>query len=155
MTSWGFKPQTDPDFKDQKKVLDIIKEKYCQDCEIGSNRVVIGYENPGEVIDHMYGTAGIKYSTLWEIYDGSQSDCIKNFNAPDNEYEESVNNWSNALLTFGQYIHESVGEHEHSNPGEIDGGLVEQAAELAPRGTAAASRSKQNARLEDREIAQE
>merc|ERR1719240_1843620 len=100
MTSWGFKPSTDPDFADQKKVLDIIHDKHCSDCEIGSNRVVIGYENPGEVIDHMYATAGIKYSTLWEIYDGSSGNCIANFNAPDDGYEESVNNWSSALIAY-------------------------------------------------------
>merc|ERR1719482_1973943 len=99
MTSWGFKPETDPDFADQKKVLDIVKKNHCRDCEIGSNRVVIGYENPGEVIDHMYATAGIKYTSLWEIYNGrSVDDCIRNFNARDDEYEKSVENWSNALL---------------------------------------------------------
>jgi len=147
MTSWGFKPQTDPDFQAQKKVLDIIKQQHCPDCEIGSNRVVINYENPGEVIDHMYATAGIKYTTLWEIYTGNTQDCVKNFNAPDDEYEKSVDNWSNALLSFGQYIHTSVDEKERSNPGFVNGGLVEQAAETAPRGSASASR--QNSRLED------
>lgn len=152
MTSWGFKPMTDPDFGDQKKVLDIIQKKHCPDCEIGSNRVVIGYENPGEVIDHMYAVAGIKYTSLWEIYDGHSSDCIRNFNAADDEYEESVNNWSNALLTFGQYIHTSVGVNERSNPGEVNGGLVEQSSELQPRGTAAAAiASQQNTVLEDGE----
>merc|ERR1719152_568291 len=38
MTSWGYKPGTDPDFKAQKKVLDIIRDKHCSDCRIGSNR---------------------------------------------------------------------------------------------------------------------
>jgi hypothetical protein len=148
MTSWGFKPATDPDFADQKKVLDIIKQKHCPDCEIGSNRVVIGYENPGEVIDHMYATAGIKYTSLWEIYDGDTSDCIHNFNARDDEYETSVNNWSDALLSYGQYMHTSVDANERSNPGEVNGGLVEQSAERAPRGTFKAP-SRQHSRLED------
>merc|ERR1719456_783972 len=99
---------TDPDFNDQKKILDIIQAKHCTDCQIGSNRVVIGYENPGEIIDHMYASQKIKYSTLWELYQGDTNVCFKQFNPPDSEYDSLVNNWSNALLTFGSYMHTSV-----------------------------------------------
>lgn len=148
MTSWGFREATDPDFADQQKVLDIVKKKHCPECDIGSNRLVIGYENPGEVIDHMYAIAKIKYTSLWETYDGDTVNCVEQFNAPDSEYDKSVNNWASALLTYGQYIHTSVSEDERSNPGAMDQGLVEQSAETMARGTTA---SKQKTRLEDTE----
>lgn len=118
MTSWGYRPSTDPDFADQDKVLKIIQKNYCPDCDIGSNRVVIGYTNPGEVIDHMYEKQKIKYSTLWEVYAGD-GDCVENFNPPDSKYTEVTQNWANAIMTFGDYVHTSVDPNEHSHPGSL------------------------------------
>jgi len=120
MTSWGYKPKTNPDFPDQKKVLDLIKERHCPKCEIGSNRIVIAYPNPGEVIDHMYAKQKIKYSTLWEVYEGDASDCVAQFNPPDDKYEAVVDNWSGALATFGDYMRTTVDVDERARPGNFN-----------------------------------
>jgi hypothetical protein len=119
MTSWGFQHVTDPDYPDQEKLLKVIQEGHCKDCRIGANSVTIGYDNPGEIIDHMYAKQGIKYSTLWELWmggDGSEP-CIGFFNPYDKHYEKQVDNWSEALFTFGGYVHTTVDSKERSNPG--------------------------------------
>lgn len=126
MTSWGYRPKVDPDFADQEKALKLIQEKHCPDCQIGSNRVVIGYENPGEVIDHMYAKQMIKYTSLWELYEGSSFGCLGQFNPPDSELEEQVENWANALLTFGSFMQTGVRADERSNPGPLPASLLEQ-----------------------------
>jgi len=117
MTSWGFRNFVSPDFEDQRSLLEAIKEKHCTKCRIGSNRMTIGYENPGEVIDHMYAKQGIKYSTLWELYGGDHSgECLDIFNPPRDEYDAAVNNWSGALFTLGNFMDTKVAENEKSHP---------------------------------------
>jgi hypothetical protein len=121
MTSWGYKNATDPDYADQLKLLNLISEKHCKDCKIGANSKTIGYPCSGEVIDHMYSTQGIKYSVLWELYNGQHGtkDCVKMFNPPDSEYKELADNWANALLTVGDYVKTNVTANERSSPPAI------------------------------------
>lgn len=118
MTSWGYRPATDPDFPDQQQSLAEVKSKHCPDCAVGSNRVVIGYPNPGETIDHMYDKQNIKYTSLWEIYKGP-GECVQYFNPPDKELDQSVNNWSEALLTHGRYLEKHVDASERSHAGSM------------------------------------
>lgn len=117
MTSWGFRPHTDPDYAAQQKSLAGVKANHCPDCEVGSNRVVIGYPNPGETIDHMYSKQNIKYTSLWEIYKGP-GECVQYFNPPDKELHENANNWAEALITHGSYIEKHVDASERSRPPE-------------------------------------
>lgn len=122
MTSWGFKHEVNPDYADQEKVLKAIQVRHCEDCKLGANSVTIGYDNPGEMIDHMYAKQGIKYTCLWELWrgePGGHEPCIGYFNPYDGEYEKQVENWSDALLTFGAYMHTNVDASERSNPGLV------------------------------------
>lgn len=118
MTSWGYKHFVTSDYKDQEKMLNVIKKEHCPDCPIGPNSEIVGYENPGEVLDHMYAKEGIKYSTLWEIFGGKggHNDCIPQFNPKDDEYEEQVGNWARSLLTLGDYVHANVDKDEQVHP---------------------------------------
>lgn len=119
MTSWGFQPATDPDFGDQSKMLETIQRTHCPDCAIGSNRIVIHYPNPGEMIDHMYKKQAIKYSTLWEIYapssGRSETDCRLMYNALHDEYDKEVANWASAVEALGRYVLGHVSPSERSS----------------------------------------
>eukprot|EP00929_Paragymnodinium_shiwhaense_P043239 TRINITY_DN22268_c0_g1_i1.p1 TRINITY_DN22268_c0_g1~~TRINITY_DN22268_c0_g1_i1.p1 ORF type:complete len:438 (-),score=125.02 TRINITY_DN22268_c0_g1_i1:63-1376(-) len=119
MTSWGYKRMATSDLKDQSKLLKEVQKKHCEDCRIGPNSIVIGYGNPGEIIDHMYATQGIKYSTLWELYGGGGGECIDTFNPKDDEYEKHVKNWASALFTVGDYVNTKVDATERSRPDEV------------------------------------
>mmetsp|Transcript_2466 Transcript_2466/g.5339 ORF Transcript_2466/g.5339 Transcript_2466/m.5339 type:complete len:367 (-) Transcript_2466:69-1169(-) len=118
ITSWGFRHSQDPDFQDQRKVLNLIKDRHCPDCAIGSGWEVIGYESPGEIIDHMYLKQGVKYSTLWEIYEDveNEGDCVQFFNPPDSLYDMLMGNWTAALFSFGEYVAKHVHKDERSRP---------------------------------------
>merc|ERR1719359_1407337 len=116
MVSWGSRMSTTPDYRAQNQILSKIKKKHCPECEIGSNCVVIGYHNPGEIIDHMYEKQRVKYSTLWEIYDGAEKDdCLAFFNPLDHQdYQETVSRWTQAVTSFAREVDTNVGMDEHS-----------------------------------------
>eukprot|EP00929_Paragymnodinium_shiwhaense_P014233 TRINITY_DN122124_c0_g1_i1.p1 TRINITY_DN122124_c0_g1~~TRINITY_DN122124_c0_g1_i1.p1 ORF type:complete len:407 (+),score=79.98 TRINITY_DN122124_c0_g1_i1:59-1279(+) len=114
MTSWGFKAAATPDFQDQRRLLEVVRRKHCQDCDVGPNSVVMGYKNPGEVIDHMYDKEGIKYSSLWEVYRGNapMEDCLSFFNPPDPAYDALTDNWAEALITVAHFVDQEVSADE-------------------------------------------
>jgi hypothetical protein len=116
MVPWGSREYTTPDFPEQRRLLDEVSSKSCPRCEIGSNCKVIGYRNPGEIMDHMYQVAGIKYSTLWEIYEGEKTDkCLDFFNPLDrNVFKSTVKRWTQAVKSLGNYVRDRVGITERS-----------------------------------------
>jgi hypothetical protein len=114
MVSWGARWGVTPDYPDQSRLLEQVKAGYCTDCEIGSNRVVIAYMNEGETIDHMYAKQGVKYSTLWEVYEGASSECEQLFNPPARELHGVATNWANALHEFAHLIAVNVSHDERS-----------------------------------------
>lgn len=116
MVPWGSKEYTTPDFPAQRRLLDEVSSKSCPECEIGSNCKVIGYRNPGEIMDHMYQIAGIKYSTLWEIFEGSDSSkCLDYFNPMDRDvFHSTVHRWTQAVTYVGQFVRDHVGIAERS-----------------------------------------
>lgn len=133
MVPWGSKLYTTPDFPDQNRILSKVSQKFCPECKIGSNSVVIGYRNPGEIIDHMYAKEGIKYSTLWEIYDGEdQDDCLEFFNPLEQDhFDSTVKRWTGAVMSFAQDIQSTVRRGETSMPIQnVTGGMLVQIADL-------------------------
>jgi len=122
MVSWGNREWVTPDYPDQSKLLEAVKTQWCQDCELGSNRIVIGYENPGEIIDHMYAKVGIKYSTLWEVWEGpyeanwTNYDCMSLFNPAPDELKGALKQWTGAMQTLGEFVDQHVSADEKSNP---------------------------------------
>lgn len=119
MVSWGARYGVTPDYPDQRKLFQVVQQGFCEDCEMGSNRVVIAYMNQGEIIDHMYAVEGIKYSTLWEVYQGLGS-CFSMFNPPAAELLQVVDNWAGALQQFAQLVGVRVSRDERSTPGALD-----------------------------------
>lgn len=121
MVPWGSRSYTTADYPDQKRLLDQVAKSSCPKCEIGSNCKVIGYRNPGEIIDHMYQKQGIKHSTLWEIYDGKdEANCLEYFNPLDKkEYDATVARWTRALQTFTHGVRRNVKVGEHSTPAPL------------------------------------
>eukprot|EP00971_Amphidinium_carterae_P231177 4587725-Amphidinium_carterae.1 len=117
LTSWGYQHSKSPDFSAQRKPLDVIKAQHCPDCAVGAGWETIGYESPGEIIDHMYLKEGIKYATLWEIYEDEAQvgDCVLFFNPADRSYEEVVSNWTAALFSLADYIAQRVHVGDHSS----------------------------------------
>jgi len=110
ITSWGYQHTENPDFGAQREPLDLIKAQHCPDCVIGAGWETIGYESPGEIIDHMYLKQGIKHATLWEIYEDSdhEGDCVLFFNPTDTAYDEVVSNWTAALFAYGRFVAQRV-----------------------------------------------
>lgn len=131
MVPWGSRSYTTADFPDQKRLLDRVAKSSCPKCEIGSNCKVIGYRNPGEIIDHMYQKQGVKYSTLWEIYNGKdESNCLEYFNPLDKKaYDATVARWTRALQTFTHGVRRNVKVGEHSTPAALDGQMLTQLGE--------------------------
>eukprot|EP00929_Paragymnodinium_shiwhaense_P101313 TRINITY_DN6430_c0_g1_i1.p1 TRINITY_DN6430_c0_g1~~TRINITY_DN6430_c0_g1_i1.p1 ORF type:complete len:215 (+),score=27.38 TRINITY_DN6430_c0_g1_i1:384-1028(+) len=128
MVPWGNKPYESVDYPDQKRVLQAVADKMCADCAMGSNRNIIGYENPGEIIDHMYAREGIKYSMLWEVFDGFSSSlltvgaagasgCFSQFNPAAKEFEETVASWSSAIGVLADFVRQNVTADERSTKG--------------------------------------
>lgn len=117
MVPWGSREYTTPDYAAQRRLLDEVSSKSCPRCEIGSNCKVIGYRNPGEIMDHMYKVAGIKYSTLWEIYKGSNTDaCLDYFNPTDrNVFHSTVERWSRAVKSLAHFVRDHIGITERSS----------------------------------------
>jgi hypothetical protein len=99
MVPWGSREYTSPDYSAQQHLLEEISAQTCPRCPIGSNCKVIGYRNPGEIMDHMYHTQRIKYSTLWEIYQGQgREDCLELFNPLEyNAFNSTLTQWTKAL----------------------------------------------------------
>jgi|Transcript_94289 hypothetical protein len=116
MVPWGSREYTTPDFPAQRRLLDEVSSKSCPKCEIGSNCKVIGYRNPGEIMDHMYQVAGIKYSTLWEIYQGNENgSCIDYFNPTTRDvFHSTVGRWTQAVKSVAHYVRDNVGISERS-----------------------------------------
>eukprot|EP00927_Polykrikos_kofoidii_P046656 TRINITY_DN4081_c0_g1_i4.p1 TRINITY_DN4081_c0_g1~~TRINITY_DN4081_c0_g1_i4.p1 ORF type:complete len:410 (+),score=69.12 TRINITY_DN4081_c0_g1_i4:85-1314(+) len=121
MTPYGYKRAIPSDFKDVKVLLDRLRDKYCPDCEIGPNSVVIRYPNPGEIIDHMYVKQKIKYTSLWEIWKGQdETDCIEYFNPPDHLLQANTDIWASALAEVGDFVRHEVGVDESASPDVIE-----------------------------------
>jgi hypothetical protein len=120
MSPWGFQPAVSNHYNEQKVPLEEVQKNHCHDCQMGSNRVVIGYPNPGEIIDHMYKQQGIKHSSLWEVWEGDGPYC-SGFNPPVGLLAKSVDNWSDALVTYAHHV------HNHLDPAEdrVDPSLIE------------------------------
>jgi len=109
LTSWGDQKGVSVDFPAQQKLLKRVASKSCPECVIGSNRIVVNYPNPGEVIDHMYAKRGIKYATLWEIYRGEpNSSCIAMFNPPADRLPSVVRRWSDGVHELVQFVQKDV-----------------------------------------------
>jgi len=121
MVPWGSRSYTTADYPDQKKLLDRVAKGSCPKCKMGSNCKVIGYRNPGEIIDHMYQKQGIKYSTLWEIYNGKdESNCLEYFNPLEKKaYDATVARWTRALQTFTHGVRRNVKVGERSTPAPL------------------------------------
>ena len=93
MTSWGARHHGNPDSADQQAILSKAQAAAkCSNmtCPIGNNCDIIDYQNPGEIIDHMYAKQGIKYSTLWEVWAG-ESGCLSQFNPLDGKVQPRLN----------------------------------------------------------------
>lgn len=127
MVSWGSRNHTTPDFAAQKELLSKVQKESCPECAIGSNCLVIGYQNPGEIIDHMYEKQGIKYSTLWEIYNGDDQDnCLEYFNPLEHKaFHSTVNRWTGAVKTFAKDIQKNVRSDERSTPVPVGSSLTQ------------------------------
>jgi hypothetical protein len=71
MTPWAFINGKSNEYDKQFKILNIIKDTFCEDCQIGPNSVTIGYAGAGSALDSMFLNRKIKYSMLWETYVGA------------------------------------------------------------------------------------
>jgi len=143
MVSWGAREATSKDFPDQRRLLEVVKKAHCPDCAIGSNMKVIGYQNPGEILDHMYAVQGIKYSTLWEVYEGDDTNsCSSYFNPPVALFEKTVEDWSGALRAFGRLVRETVESDERSSESWTQRALgLSQVTEESARGHVTGAKS--------------
>lgn len=106
MTPWGHKEQHNPDYEAQLRLLRPVKAAACPRCPLGTNRQVIGYDCPGELLDHMYAKAGVKYSYVWELFD----DC----NPPAPQFDGVVGNWTRGLEKLAALVDREVGAGERS-----------------------------------------
>lgn len=115
MVPWGQRAGVTTDFLAQSSLLQEVAAKSCPNCQIGSNRLVIDYENPGEIIDYMYARAGVKYSTLWEVFQGTlNGDCVSFFNPSTSQLPAVKTRWANGLHRFVELIGSDVEEGDHS-----------------------------------------
>mmetsp|Transcript_105861 Transcript_105861/g.297653 ORF Transcript_105861/g.297653 Transcript_105861/m.297653 type:complete len:399 (+) Transcript_105861:81-1277(+) len=125
MVSWGNRPYTTVDYPDQLRLLELIKARWCPKCPVGSNRVVIKYPNPGEIIDHMYLNQKVKYSTLWEVWVGNSDEglprwtdqpCMLQFNPSPEQLGGVLVRWSGAIQSFAAFVHHNVTTDERTSP---------------------------------------
>jgi len=89
------------------EVMALINKKHCR-CKTGSAGQISGYHAYGTATDYMYEILKIPLTFTWEIAgdpDAPMKECFKAFNPVTKaEYDESVQNWAGAILTFGGEI---------------------------------------------------
>ena len=54
-------------------MLNEIKDKFCQSCEVGSASLKIGYQSSGTCLDYIYDKLNVPFSFAWEIYTDEKS----------------------------------------------------------------------------------
>ncbi|CAK0880436.1 unnamed protein product, partial [Prorocentrum cordatum] len=104
---YGRRAEGSSDLQEQLRALEGVRS-FCPDCRQGPARAVMGYDNPGQLMDWMYEDRGVKYSYVWEVF-AATGLCAPHFNPVSaGEPDRLVEQWCGALAALGEYVLEQV-----------------------------------------------